>query len=92
LFQFIHNLNSFSYAAQFTRSLEEKSKSTTEVGGHYKLNSATTIGGKLSHDAQLGLFALHQLNENTKLSHSFSLNVAQPSQPFLYGFALKFKF
>eukprot|EP00298_Acanthocystis_sp_HF-20_P021129 c27286_g1_i1.p1 GENE.c27286_g1_i1~~c27286_g1_i1.p1 ORF type:complete len:290 (+),score=93.23 c27286_g1_i1:45-872(+) len=93
LFQFIHNVNpNFSYAARFTRTLEGSSKTSTEVGGQYKLNESSTVGAKLNQSAQLGLFALHKLNSNATLTQSFSLNVSQTSQPYQYGFALKFKY
>jgi len=92
LFQFLHKVSpSLSIAAKYTRSIEQSAKSSTEVGGQYKLSDVTTVGAKLNQSAQLGLFALYQLNSNASLSQSFSLNLSQASQPYQYGFALKLK-
>jgi len=93
LFQFLHKASpQFSYAARYTRTFEESPKSSSEVGGQYEVNNGLTVGAKLNQSAQLGFFALHKLNPNMSLTQAFSLNVAQTSQPYQYGFALKFKY
>jgi len=92
LFQLINP--QFSYAAKFTRSLERSkspTKTTAEFGGQYKLSETGTVGAKIDHSAKIGLFGLYKLSPNSTLSQSFSLNLAQSSQPWQYGFALKFK-
>jgi len=92
LVQYIHYINStVTCGASFQRTLVDAPKSTTTLGGTYKLNGGTKLGLKIDSDSKLGMHAIHQLNDDITLTQSLQLDVSQASSPHKFGFNLKFK-
>jgi len=92
LVQYIHYINStVTCGASFQRTLVDAPKSTTTLGGTYKLSGGTKLGLKIDSDSKLGMHAIHQLNDDITLTQSLQLDVSQASSPHKFGFNMKFK-
>eukprot|EP00301_Raphidiophrys_heterophryoidea_P011413 c17520_g1_i1.p1 GENE.c17520_g1_i1~~c17520_g1_i1.p1 ORF type:complete len:278 (-),score=93.96 c17520_g1_i1:192-1025(-) len=79
-----------TYAARFTRSLEESPKTSLELGTVYAASSATKVGAKLNNSAQLGVYALHKINNSISLTQSYQLDVKDQAAPHRLGVGIKF--